>query len=139
MKALTIQQIAAFHTRQHGILSKFPHRSPWGLKPYRAMTNYGRIEINPEELDRYDRTASICCRFLDASVDVCRQIGANVATGKWVPISYDPQKALDDLERGLVAVNARPLTEAEAQHWQEEDARREAEFAEYRRELQTRP
>jgi len=124
-------QIQAFNARQHEILSRFPDRSPWGLTPHRAMTDIGRLEIHPEHIERYDTVACVSCQFSTATPDQRRAYGANEFNGKWCPISHDPQKALDDLERGLARVNARALTPEERDTWQAEDAAREEENAKF--------
>jgi hypothetical protein len=124
-KRYNMREVAAFYVRQHVILEQFPDRSPWGLFPRRAMTDYGRLEINPEEIDRYDSVASVGCKFLEATPEQRKAIGANPFSGKWCFIGYDPQAVLTELEDGLDQVNARALTPEEREAWEAEDAERE--------------
>lgn len=120
MKRYTIQIIAAFHTRQHAILSRFPDRSPTRDNQRRAMTRFGRLEINPEELDKLDQTTCVACRFIDPEMKKAVPYGANPLNGKWCVIGYDPQKVLDELERGLALAEARALTDEERAAWEDQ-------------------
>lgn len=134
-KRYNMKEVAAFYVRQHVILAAFPDRSPWGLFPRRAMTDYGRLEINPEEIDRYDSVASVGCRFLEATPEQRKAIGANPFNGKWCVIGHDPQAVLTELEDGLDQVNARALSTEEREAWEAEDAAREAEAQQWRKEV----
>lgn len=95
------------------------------------MTNNGRLTIAPEVLDTLDQTTCIACQFTDKEQRQFAQFPMNPHNGKWSVISYDPEKALDELERGLSQVGARPLTDEERAAWEAEDARWNQERIEF--------
>lgn len=136
MKPIRKAERLAFNAAVTEILSQF-HPDPKGYKPgiVRCMTDLGPLTITPDELEHGDKIPTVFSRFRD----YCGKPGGTVAdvgqTGKWNIHTYEPADALRQLRERLARVNARRLTDAEWQAWEEYDARENAKWAALRGEV----